>query len=136
MGNAIPRSCACWTHSNPPVFWIRCFFLAGDADQVARRYAKTSVLLPTVSDEPCKDYASKKDYFVGFLKGKPEGTIIESYPQVGDGCRWCRDSGIYEFTMRESGDKIRERYSFTYIFEDNEWKISHHHSSVMPELFV
>ncbi|KAL7558349.1 hypothetical protein ACA910_004014 [Epithemia clementina (nom. ined.)] len=102
-----------------------------DSDKVASRYAKDSVLLPTISDKPRTDYASKKDYFDIFLKNKPQGEILESYVQVGDG--WCKDVGIYEFTMGTTGDKVKGRYSFVYTYEDGEWKISHHHSSVMPE---
>ena len=44
--------------------------------------------------------------------------------------------GIYEFTMGTTGDKVKGRYSFVYVWEDGQWKISHHHSSVMPEAFL
>ena len=45
----------------------------------------------------------------------------------------CSDVGIYEFTMGSTGAKVKGRYSFVYVWEDDEWKINHHHSSVMPE---
>jgi uncharacterized protein (TIGR02246 family) len=102
-----------------------------DSDKVAERYAKESVLLPTVSDTPRDDYASKKDYFDNFLKLKPQGKILESFVTIGD--NWCNDVGIYEFTMGASGAVVRARYSFVYVFEEGQWKISHHHSSAMPE---
>ena len=102
-----------------------------DSDAVAMRYAKEAVLLPTVSDTPRTDYDSIKDYFDTFLQRKPQGVILESYPLVGD--NWCKDVGIYEFTMGDDGSKVKARYSFVYVYEDGEWKISHHHSSVMPE---
>ena len=35
--------------------------------------------------------------------------------------------------MAATGKKVKGRYSFIYVHEDGEWKISHHHSSVMPE---
>jgi hypothetical protein len=41
--------------------------------------------------------------------------------------------GNFEFTIGATGDKVKSRYSFFYIHEDGDWKISHHHSSVMPE---
>ena len=75
-----------------------------------------------------------KDYFVGFLKKKPQGEIKESYVTIGD--NWCQDTGIYEFTMGATGDKVAGRYSFIYVYEDGQWKIAHHHSSVMPEAFL
>jgi uncharacterized protein (TIGR02246 family) len=105
-----------------------------DPDKVAKRYAKNAVLLPTVSDTPRTDYASIKNYFESFLLKKPQGTILESHVTLGEG--WCKDVGIYEFTMGATGDKVKGRYTFVYVYEDGEWKISHHHSSVMPEAFL
>jgi hypothetical protein len=105
-----------------------------DPDTVAKRYSKSSVLLPTVSDTPRTDYESKKDYFTSFLKNKPQGKIIDSYVTAGPG--WCKDVGVYEFTMGADGSKVKGRYSFVYVYEDSEWKILHHHSSVMPEGYL
>ena len=105
-----------------------------DADAVAMRYAKKAVLLPTVSDTPRTDYDSIKNYFESFLLKKPQGTILESFVTIGE--NWCKDVGIYEFSMGADGSKVKGRYSFVYVYEDGEWKISHHHSSVMPEAFL
>lgn len=57
--------------------------------------------------------------------------ILESHVVVGG--KWCKDVGIYEFTMGSDGSKVKARCSFVYVFEDGEWKIIHHHSSTMPE---
>jgi len=100
-----------------------------DSDAVAKRYAKQGVLLPTVSDIPRTDYEGIKDYFDAFLLKKPQGVILESNVIVGT--NWCQDAGIYEFDLL--GDKVKARYSFIYKYEDGEWKIAHHHSSMMPE---
>jgi hypothetical protein len=35
--------------------------------------------------------------------------------------------------MGATGDKVLARYSFVYVYENGQWKIAHHHSSVMPE---
>jgi len=105
-----------------------------DPDAVAKRYADKAVLLPTVSDVPRTDYALIKDYFVNFLKKKPTGEILSGDVIIGR--NWCQDAGIYEFTMGTTGDKVKGRYSFVYVWEDGQWKISHHHSSVMPEAFL
>lgn len=102
-----------------------------DSTTVANRYAKAAVLLPTVSDVPRTDFESIKDYFNNFLKLKPQGVIVDSYVTIGE--NWCKDVGIYEFTMGANGSKVKARYSFVYVLEDGEWKISHHHSSAMPE---
>jgi uncharacterized protein (TIGR02246 family) len=106
----------------------------GNPDVVAKRYAKEAVLLPTVSDVPRTDNASIKDYFVNFLKLKPQGVITQGTVLVGE--NWAKDAGIYEFTMGKDGSKVKARYSFIYVFEDGEWKISHHHSSAMPEAML
>lgn len=103
----------------------------GDSQAVANRYAKKAVLLPTVSDVPRTSPELIKDYFDSFLKLQPQGTILESNVVIG--VNWAQDAGIYEFTMGKDGSKVKGRYSFVYVFEDGQWKISHHHSSVMPE---
>jgi len=102
-----------------------------DPDQVASRYASKSVLLPTVSDLPRTDYDGIKSYFVDFCQKKPQGVILES--NVIQGEDWCMDAGIYEFTFGATGDVVKARYTYVYTYEDDEWKIAHHHSSVMPE---
>lgn len=102
-----------------------------DSTQVANRYSKNAVLLPTVSDIPRTDYALIKDYFDSFLLKKPQGKILESNVIVGT--NWAQDAGIYEFTMGADGSTVKGRYSFVYVYEDGQWKIAHHHSSVMPE---
>ena len=102
-----------------------------DPEVVAARYSKNPVLLPTVSDTPRTDKAGLVDYFTNFCKLQPQGEIIDSYVTVGEG--WAKDVGIYEFTMGATGDKVKARYSFVYVYEDGAWKIAHHHSSAMPE---
>eukprot|EP00980_Cylindrotheca_fusiformis_P000807 scaffold197_cov129-Cylindrotheca_fusiformis.AAC.4 len=102
-----------------------------DPDVVTRRYSSDAVLLPTLSNKPRTDYESIKDYFVTFLANKPQGRILESHITLGD--LWCSDVGIYKFTMGTTGESVKARYSFIYGYEDGEWKISHHHSSKMPE---
>jgi len=103
----------------------------GSSTMVAKRYSKDPILLPTVSDVPRTDFASIKDYFDLFLTKKPSGTIIEG--KITKGLNWCQDAGIYEFTMGIDGSKVRGRYTFVYVYEDGEWRINHHHSSVLPE---
>ena len=43
------------------------------------------------------------------------------------------DNGIYLFYMGTTGETVKARYSFVYTIENGKWKISHHHSSQMPE---
>ena len=60
-----------------------------------------------------------------------QGEILESHVTIGHNT--CSDVGVYEFTMGATGAKVKGRYSFVYVWEDGEWKINHHHSSMMPE---
>uniref|UniRef100_A0A7R9VN40 Calcium/calmodulin-dependent protein kinase II association-domain domain-containing protein n=1 Tax=Pseudictyota dubia TaxID=2749911 RepID=A0A7R9VN40_9STRA len=106
----------------------------GDSTKVMNRYAKDAVLLPTVSDTPRTSPALIKDYFDSFLLKKPQGVIQDG--EILIGTNWAQDAGIYEFTMGATGDKVKARYSYVYVYEDGDWKISHHHSSVMPEAFL
>merc|ERR1712157_387650 len=103
----------------------------GDPKKVAARYAKNAVLLPTVSDVPRTTAEGIENYFVEFLKKKPQGVVTDANILIKEGI--CQDAGAYEFTMGSDGSKVKARYSFNYVFEDGEWKISHHHSSAMPE---
>ena len=64
-----------------------------DPVKVAKRYAKQGVLLPTVSDIPRTDFASIEDYFVNFLKLKPQGEILESHVTIGQ--NWCQVRIMY-----------------------------------------
>jgi len=63
---------------------------------VAKRYAKDGVLLPTLSDVPRNDAEGIKDYFVGFLKKKPVGKILEGEIFVGN--NWAQDAGKHTHT--------------------------------------
>lgn len=105
----------------------------GDPAIVAKRYAREGVLLPTLSDVPRTDVEGIKDYFVHFLEKKPTGKILEGEIYVGN--NWAQDAGIYEFTFQD-GSKVKARYSFVYVYEDGQWLISHHHSSLMPQEVV
>ena len=102
-----------------------------DSKNVAKCFSKNAVLLPTVSDKPRTTLEDIQAYFDAFLLMKPQGVILDSFVEVGNG--WAKDCGIYEFTLGSTGKKVKARYTFMYTFEDGEWKISHQHSSAMPE---
>ena len=102
----------------------------GDPAKVVENYASDSVLLPTVSNKVCTTAAEKEDYFKHFLEKKPKGTIDESFITIG--CNTATDAGLYTFEYAD-GTKVEARYTYTYRWEDNDWVISSHHSSQMPE---
>ena len=104
-------------------------------DMVTQLFTKDAVLLATVSNTPRTDHAGIRDYFVGFLKPSPVGTINGSTVKLG--CNSAAGVGTWTVTVTDpsTGAKtdIKARYSFLYRIEDGKWKIDHLHSSMMPE---
>lgn len=105
-----------------------------DPERVATRYWDDAVLLATVSNRPRTDHESIRDYFVHFLENHPRGRIDTRTVRVS--CNVAVDAGTYSFSLMDAGGAVREvaaRFTFVYTFRDGEWRISHHHSSAMPE---
>lgn len=102
----------------------------GDPDKVLANYAPDGVLLPTVSNQARTNPAAIKDYFVKFLKNKPQGTIDDRFIRIG--CNVAQDVGNYTFKYA-NGKTVHARYTYVYEWKDDKWLIAHHHSSAMPE---
>ncbi|WP_456292660.1 SgcJ/EcaC family oxidoreductase [Pseudomonas sp. AK106] len=102
----------------------------GDSSKVAANYTADAVLLPTLSNQPRTDLAGKLDYFNHFLKNKPVGTVDSS--TVMTSCNTAIDTGLYTFRFNDHSS-VKARYTFTYAHVDNQWLITSHHSSAMPE---
>jgi len=105
----------------------------GNPDEVLKNYAPDAILLPTVSNKVRHNLAEVKDYFQNFLKLKPQGAINERNIRVFD--EVAIDSGIYTFSLVKDGQpaEVRARYTFVYHKVGDQWLISEHHSSMMPE---
>lgn len=105
----------------------------GDPKQVAALYAEDAVLLPTVSNLPRTTPEEIEDYFVHFLEKKPFGIIKQR--NIKKGCNKVTDAGVYDFEVIADGNKTiaPARYTFVYEYRNDQWKIVHHHSSMMPE---
>lgn len=105
-----------------------------DADRVAQRYWGDAVLLATVSNAPRTTTAAIRDYFVHFLEKHPRGRVDTRTVQLG--CNVAVDAGTYSFSMMDETGAVEElsaRFTYVYTFRDGQWRISHHHSSAMPE---
>jgi uncharacterized protein (TIGR02246 family) len=134
MNNVLDPALAC----NPPLkSEVAALFdrwnaslRTGDPKKVVANYAPYSVLLPTVSNRARFTAAEKEDYFKHFLERKPEGKIDDRAIEVD--CNSATDSGLYTFRFVD-GTSVRARYSFSYKRVGNDWLISSHHSSGMPE---
>ncbi len=102
----------------------------GDPAKVAANYAAHAVLLPTVSNQVRHTDAQRQDYFQHFLTQQPVGHI--NHRTIFIGCQSAIDTGTYTFTLADHS-QVAARYTFTYIWQNNQWLISSHHSSAMPE---
>ena len=103
----------------------------GDAHKVVMNYDKTSLLLPTMSNQPRFTAEEIKDYFHHFLEIGPSGKIDTRQIQIG--CNMAIDAGLYTFNFAKTGASVSGRYSFTYRWTGKQWLITSHHSSAMPE---
>lgn len=103
----------------------------GDPEAVVKNYADRSVLLPTLSGKNRITKEEKEDYFTYFLADRPTGTVTAR--QIDIGCNVVVDSGLYTFHMAGSGNEAHARYTYTYKWENNQWLITSHHSSLVPE---
>ncbi|BEM85465.1 cag pathogenicity island protein Cag5 (plasmid) [Serratia marcescens] len=102
----------------------------GDARKVNNNYLSNAVLLPTLSNKVRLTDAERIDYFNNFLKKGPEGKIDSR--TILSGCNHAIDSGNYTFIFSDNS-MVYARYTFTYAWDGRDWKISSHHSSIMPE---
>lgn len=103
----------------------------GQPEKVVENYADDSILLPTLSNQPRVTKAEKLNYFEHFLTKHPSGTI--DFRHIERGCNMVVDAGLYTFTFAPTGEQAHGRYSFTYRWNGQNWLISSHHSSLMPE---
>ena len=109
--------------------------VAQDRPGVVGHYLWKGTLWPTLSNVLRQDPAEIEDYFVLFL-GKIDGVgPVEwnqkvAQPVADNAVLW---SGVYTFSLNTGPATAR----FSYLVksdDDGNWKIMHHHSSLMPEL--
>nr|WP_232077457.1 nuclear transport factor 2 family protein [Variovorax sp. PBL-E5] len=134
-GSASARTEVCKATSEPEVAalfdrWNQSL-QTGDAHKVVANYADKSILLPTVSNTPRLNAAQKLDYFEHFLENKPFGRI--DFRTIEIGCNTAVDAGLYTFKFAKTGAVVEARYTYTYHWDGNQWLITSHHSSAMPE---
>jgi uncharacterized protein (TIGR02246 family) len=103
----------------------------GDPHKVVANYAEDSILLPTVSNQPRLTPESKEEYFEHFLADAPSGVI--DFRRIYLGCNVAVDAGLYTFTFAKTGLTVPARFTFTYRWDGEQWLITSHHSSAMPE---
>ena len=102
----------------------------GNPKDVVTLYARDAILLPTVSNKVRHNHEEIEDYFVRFLAKVPSGKIDESNVRIFSDL--AINSGVYTFAFAD-GSTVQARYTFVYKREGEDWLITEHHSSQMPE---
>ena len=69
------------------------------------------------------------EYFENLLKSPVEVEIVSEHASVSESV--AVNSGLYNFVT--DGKTINARFSFVYHKNNDEWKITSHHSSIIPE---
>lgn len=101
---------------------------------VTKRYAKDAVLLPGSSGDALMDAPAIERFYESYLLENPRKRILEGRIRIGHG--WAEDAGICEITTARNSNGIKARYSFVYVWESNQWKILHHHTSALGKTEV
>ena len=102
---------------------------SGDPKQVANLYRDDGILLGTFSNKERIGHELILEYFENLLKSPVEVEIVSEHASVSESV--AVNSGLYNFVT--DGKTINARFSFVYHKSNNEWKITSHHSSVIPE---
>jgi uncharacterized protein (TIGR02246 family) len=103
---------------------------SGSAETVAGLYAPGALLLPTLSATNRSDPETIAEYFTTFLKRQPTGKVTSR--QIRLGCNQATDAGNYRFELHQPDGHLDARFTFVYGFDGQEWRIVHHHSSLVP----
>ncbi len=107
-----------------------------DEEKMAEFYLENCIFLPTLSDKFVTDKEGVKEYFKHFLEKKPVAEIVEDmavYSKSGNELNHC---GMYNFEVGSEDSRTIVEARFTYIWQKDErgdWKILHHHSSLLPK---
>jgi len=107
-----------------------------DIIKVAACYSTNQLsFLPTVSPKHITGPADTQDYFKAFVHKNPFGTITDDQVQTYSNGNTYLHSGMYTFELGDADKRIPVRARFSYLWnkEGDDWKITHHHSSVCPQ---
>ena len=100
-----------------------------DPKEVVNLYHDDGILLGTFSNKERIGHELILEYFENLLKSPVEVEIVSEHASVSESV--AVKSGLYNFVT--DGKTINARFSFVYHKNNDEWKITSHHSSVIPE---
>jgi len=109
--------------------------LSKKPEQVAALYGAEATFLPTASGEFKKGQAGAQEYFKHFLEKNPSSEVTEEKIIALDPNHYLHH-GKYKFAIGPSDARETIEAEFSFVWEkdnDGEWKIIHHHSSLIPK---
>ena len=101
----------------------------GNPKEVVNLYHDDGILLGTFSNKERIGHGLILEYFENLLKSPVEVEIVSEHASISESV--AVNSGLYNFVT--DGKTINARFSFVYHKNNDEWKITSHHSSVIPE---
>jgi uncharacterized protein (TIGR02246 family) len=107
---------------------------AKDFEKATALYSTSDLsFFPTVSPDFIRDAPSAKRYFQNFVERLPDGEITADNVQCLSEDAYLH-TGLYTFMTGPEQDRTPISARFTYMWRkiDGQWKIIHHHSSVVP----
>jgi hypothetical protein len=107
---------------------------ARDYEKATSLYSTSDLtFLPTVSPEFIRDVPSTKRYFMDFIQRLPEGKITSDSVQCLSAEAYLH-TGMYTFMTGPQDNRTPVSARFSYLWKriSGQWKIIHHHSSVVP----
>jgi len=105
---------------------------SGNPETVASLYEPGALLLPTLSATNRSSPEAITDYFTAFLKRHPTGEVTSL--QILLGCNQATNAGNYRFQLHQPEEQVNARFTFVYRFDGQQWRIAHHHSSLVPQI--
>ncbi len=131
-------------HNKPEIFRELLAFLENwcaingemDANAMVSLYHETAILLGTFANKPCVTPRQISDYFSElFGGGKIRFGVHVTEKLIYEQNGILFTTGEYLFSWQQNNTKIEVPARFTFILskENDNWKIFHHHSSILPD---
>jgi len=109
--------------------------LTKDPKIVSELYISENLsFLPTMSSKHIIDIKETDEYFIKVLEKNPNGEIVVDKIDILNENNYLH-SGLYNFKLEIDNKNELCECRFTFIWKkiNDEWKISHHHSSILPK---
>lgn len=110
--------------------WLASFN-AGDIDGLVELYDPAAALFTAESAEPLIGIGALRRFFAGSGASRPQARLVDEAEVKRLSDRSAFAEGHYEFARGE-GSWVRARYRFLLVRHIRSWRISEHHSLVMP----